>query len=183
MTSFLYPFLVALGIAFAITPVVKRFALRVGALTEPNSRSVHTVPTPHLGGVAIFVAFAAATLLFGRFPQRELYGILAGGAFSVVLELVPAQLSKLVSERLRIPTIGIGAGPDCDGQVQVFHDLLGLFAAFAPKHARRYADAGDIAQKAVEQYVSEVTRGQFPTMEHSFSLSDEVLKALAEEKN
>ncbi len=85
MTLFLYPFLVALGIAFAITPVVKRFAIRVGALTEPNSRSVHTVPTPHLGGMAIFVAFAAATALFGRFPQRELYGILAGGAFSIVL--------------------------------------------------------------------------------------------------
>jgi UDP-GlcNAc:undecaprenyl-phosphate GlcNAc-1-phosphate transferase len=88
VTSFLYPFLVALGVAFAITPVVKRIAIHVGAFTKPSSRSVHTVPTPHLGGVAIYLAFSVATVLFGRLPQKELYTILAGGAAAVILGMI-----------------------------------------------------------------------------------------------
>ena len=112
---------------------------------------------------------------------KDAEAVQEAGAFAVVLELVPAELSKLVSERLHIPTIGIGAGPDCDGQVQVFHDLIALFAAFSPKHAKIYANAGEIIQTAIAQYLSEVESGQFPTMDNSSSMSEEVLKALMEE--
>jgi 3-methyl-2-oxobutanoate hydroxymethyltransferase len=112
---------------------------------------------------------------------KDAEAVQEAGAFAVVLELVPAELSKLVSERLRIPTIGIGAGPGCDGQVQVFHDLLAMFTTFLPKHAKEYATLGDLAQNAIKQYVEEVGAGQFPTTENSSSMSEEVLKALVEE--
>jgi 3-methyl-2-oxobutanoate hydroxymethyltransferase len=100
------------------------------------------------------------------------------GAFAIVLELVTAPLAQMITERLEIPTIGIGAGPDCDGQVQVFHDILGLYEALLPRHARRYANAGEIMREAIRQYVQEVQERQFPTSENSFSMSDEVLAAL-----
>ncbi len=85
----------------------------------------------------------------------------AAGAFAVVLELVPAELAALVSEELAIPTIGIGAGAGCDGQVQVYHDLLGL-GTFTPKHAKRYAEVGKAITKAVSAYTSDVRGGTFP---------------------
>jgi len=100
------------------------------------------------------------------------------GAFAVVLELVPAPLARLITKRLRIPTIGIGAGPDCDGQVQVYHDLLGLFEAFVPKHARRYANLADAVRDAVGAYVADVREGRFPTEEHSFSMDESALTEL-----
>ena len=85
----------------------------------------------------------------------------AAGAFAVVLELVPAELAALVSEELTIPTIGIGAGAGCDGQVQVYHDLLGL-GTFTPKHAKRYAEVGAAITKAVTAYAADVRAGAFP---------------------
>ena len=90
------------------------------------------------------------------------------GAFSVVLEAVPASLAKEVGETLYIPTIGIGAGPDCDGQVLVLHDLLGLFDRFTPKFVKKYAHLRDQAMKAVKEYKQEVESGAFPNEEHSF---------------
>lgn len=94
----------------------------------------------------------------------------AAGAFAVVLELVPAELAALVSEELTIPTIGIGAGAGCDGQVQVFHDLLGL-GTFTPKHAKRYAEVGAAITKAVTAYTKDVRGGAFPA-EAQFSHLD-----------
>ena len=85
----------------------------------------------------------------------------AAGAFAVVLELVPAELAALVSEELTMPTIGIGAGAGCDGQVQVYHDLLGL-GTFTPKHAKRYAEVGAAITKAVTAYAADVRAGAFP---------------------
>jgi 3-methyl-2-oxobutanoate hydroxymethyltransferase len=98
------------------------------------------------------------------------------GAYAVVLELVPAGLSKAISERISIPTIGIGAGVDCDGQVQVFHDLLGLFSEFLPKHAKRYAEIGDSIVAAVSQYADDVRTGRFPTDKESFIQRENVLE-------
>jgi len=95
------------------------------------------------------------------------------GAFSIVLELVPAQVARAVTERLEIPTIGIGAGPDCDGQVQVFHDLLGLYPTLQFRHAKRYAELGEAIQAAVRSYIQDVQDGAFPTDAHSFSMSAE----------
>ncbi|PKQ37953.1 MAG: 3-methyl-2-oxobutanoate hydroxymethyltransferase [Actinobacteria bacterium HGW-Actinobacteria-1] len=101
----------------------------------------------------------------------------AAGAFAVVLELVPAELAAIVSEELSIPTIGIGAGGGCDGQVQVFHDLLGL-GTFQPKHAKRYADVGDAIRSAISAYTAEVRSGAFPAEENLSHLDAEVIGEL-----
>ena len=100
------------------------------------------------------------------------------GAYSVVLELVPAPLARLIAQRLTIPTIGIGAGPECDGQVQVLHDMLGLFTDFVPKHAKQYATLGDAMKQAFIDYAREVRDGDFPTEQQSFTMSEEVLAEL-----
>ncbi|NQW22702.1 MAG: 3-methyl-2-oxobutanoate hydroxymethyltransferase [SAR202 cluster bacterium] len=101
------------------------------------------------------------------------------GAFAVVLEVVPSQLARLITQRLKIPTIGIGAGPECDGQVQVLHDMLGLFTDFVPKHVKRYADLGEVVQASFAQYAQDVKEGSFPTKEHSFSMDESILENLA----
>jgi len=101
------------------------------------------------------------------------------GAFSIVLEAVPAPLSKLITERVSVPTIGIGAGPDCDGQVQVVSDLLGLFTDFVPKHAKQYAKLADIIKTSVSDYVSEVQAGSFPTAKQSYTMDEKIIAELA----
>jgi 3-methyl-2-oxobutanoate hydroxymethyltransferase len=100
------------------------------------------------------------------------------GAYAVVLELVPTPLAGLISQRLSIPTIGIGAGPQCDGQVQVLHDMLGLFTDFVPKHAKRYAHLGQAITEALEEYAREVRQGAFPTEKESFTMDEELLSEL-----
>lgn len=89
------------------------------------------------------------------------------GAFAVVLELLPAHVAREVTESITIPTIGIGAGPDCDGQVLVLPDLLGLNEGFAPKFLKRYANLAEIARNAVDKYAAEVRSGEYPDAEHS----------------
>lgn len=100
------------------------------------------------------------------------------GVFAVVLELVPAELARLVTERTSIPTIGIGAGPDCDGEVQVLHDILGLFPDFTPRHTKRYAELGTAIHEAASSYMREVRERAFPTAEQSSKLDPAVLEAL-----
>ncbi|HBJ31785.1 MAG TPA: 3-methyl-2-oxobutanoate hydroxymethyltransferase [Dehalococcoidia bacterium] len=101
------------------------------------------------------------------------------GAYAVVLECVPAALAQMITDRLSIPTIGIGAGAGCDGQVQVLHDFLGLFTDFLPKHARRYANLAETIQDAASQYISDVHLGKFPTDKESYKMSQSVLDELA----
>jgi len=101
------------------------------------------------------------------------------GAFSIVLETVPTQLATLITRELTIPTIGIGAGAGCDGQVQVINDILGSFTEFVPKHAKQYAKIADVARKAITQYNDEVTSGAFPTDEQGFNMDESVLAKLA----
>ena len=86
----------------------------------------------------------------------------AAGAFAIVLELIPAALAADVTQRLTIPTIGIGAGPDCDGQVQVWHDILGLYGDKTPKHAKRFGEIGQAIEAAVKDYIGQVSDGAFP---------------------
>lgn len=105
------------------------------------------------------------------------------GAYSVVLEGVPSQLAQIVTERLSIPTIGIGAGVHCDGQVQVFHDMMGLYSDFTPKHARKYANLADEMTGAVADYIDDVRAQSFPSEDESFTLSAEVLAALTSDSN
>lgn len=102
------------------------------------------------------------------------------GCFSIVLECVPAELAALITDRVSIPTIGIGAGPACDGQVLVFHDLLGIYDGLSPKFVRRYANAGDEMRKAIEKYLEDVRAGRFPdaTAESFHMSSTEELKRL-----
>jgi 3-methyl-2-oxobutanoate hydroxymethyltransferase len=102
----------------------------------------------------------------------------AVGCWGVVLELVPAPLAKLITERVAMPTIGIGAGPDCDGQVLVFHDMVGLFSGFTPTFVKRYAEAGATIKEAVARYAAEVRSGQFPSGGQSFGMKDDVVKRL-----
>lgn len=90
------------------------------------------------------------------------------GAFAIVIECVPEALGKRLTEMLSIPTIGIGAGPDCDGQVLVSHDILGLFGDFRPRFVKRYADLGEQIKQHVTEYCQEVREGKFPTQEHAF---------------
>jgi len=101
------------------------------------------------------------------------------GAFSIVLETVPAPLARIITEKVGIPIIGIGAGIDCDGQVQVINDILGSFTDFVPKHAKQYAKLTDIIRKAVTQYDNEVKAGKFPTEKHSSSMDESLLAELA----
>ncbi len=100
----------------------------------------------------------------------------AAGAFSLVLELVPMQLASEITRRLHIPTIGIGAGAGCDGQVQVWHDMLGLYSDFLPRHAKRYASLIDVIGGALQQYITEVQSGSFPTAEHAATMKEEELQ-------
>ena len=102
------------------------------------------------------------------------------GAFSIVLESVPSPVAQLASERLAIPTIGIGAGVGCDGQVLVLHDVLGLFGGFKPKFAKRYAELGPIVIDALKRFDADVRAGRFPDAEHSFPMKDTERAALEE---
>ncbi len=103
------------------------------------------------------------------------------GAFAIVLECTPAPLSKLITEKLSIPTIGIGAGPDCDGQVQVVSDILGIYTEFVPKHAKQYARLAGEIKTAISSYVSEVKSLSFPTMEQSYTMDASLIKQLQTE--
>jgi 3-methyl-2-oxobutanoate hydroxymethyltransferase len=103
------------------------------------------------------------------------------GAFAIVLECTPAPLSKLITQKLAIPTIGIGAGPDCDGQVQVISDILGLYTDFVPKHAKQYARLAGEIKNAVSSYISEVKSLSFPTMKQSYTMDESLVKQLKAE--
>ena len=99
---------------------------------------------------------------------RDAKGVEAAGAFAIVLEAIPRELAAEITKAVVIPTIGIGAGPDCDGQVLVLHDMLGLTFQNAPKFARRYANIGEIISKAVREYCADVQSGSFPTDAESY---------------
>jgi 3-methyl-2-oxobutanoate hydroxymethyltransferase len=109
---------------------------------------------------------------------RDALALERAGCFAIVLETVPTPLAGLVSRKLSIPTIGIGAGPLCDGQVQVVHDILGWYPDFMPKHARKYTDMGAALTTAFQQYMSDVESGVFPAEENSFPMDESELEGL-----
>lgn len=104
------------------------------------------------------------------------------GAFLIVLEAIPRQVAAQITNRLKIPTIGIGAGVDCDGQVLVYHDILGLFERFKPKFVKQFAQLGQEVVRAIHLYHEEVKSSLFPVEEHTFGLSDEVIQKLYGDK-
>jgi len=95
------------------------------------------------------------------------------GCYSIVLEAVPEPVARTISERVKIPTIGIGAGRGCDGQVLVYHDLLGLFERFRPKFVKQYANIGQISLQAIREFAAEVEEGRFPTSEHTYPIDED----------
>ncbi len=102
----------------------------------------------------------------------------AAGAFAVVLETVPTPLATLITKKINIPTIGIGAGGGCDGQVQVINDVIGSFTDFVPKHAKQYAKVAEVIRKAVTEYYNETKAGTFPTEAQGFKMDESILKEL-----
>jgi 3-methyl-2-oxobutanoate hydroxymethyltransferase len=140
-------------------------------------RAISSIDIPvmaHIGLTPQSVHRMGGYKVQGRNDQAErvmndALAIQDAGAFAVVLEGIPAKLAADISAKLTIPTIGIGAGPACDGQVLVIHDILGLCEKYSPKFVKRYADIAPLISGAVKQYVDEVRAGEFPTEEHSFS--------------
>ncbi len=108
----------------------------------------------------------------------EARAVEAAGAYAVVLECMPAKLATNISESISIPTIGIGAGNGCDGQVLVYQDMLGLFSDFMPKFAKKFADCGALVREGVSKYIEEVGDGSFPATEHEFKIDQEVVDAI-----
>lgn len=100
------------------------------------------------------------------------------GAFAVVIEAVPAALAQMITDAVSIPTIGIGAGAGCDGQILVYQDMLGMFSDFTPKFVKRYANVGEVMREAFASYAAEVASGAFPTEEHTYKIKDDVLEKL-----
>lgn len=100
------------------------------------------------------------------------------GAFAVVLEGIPSKLANLVTEKLDIPTIGIGAGNGCDGQVLVYQDMLGMFSDFTPKFVKRYANIGEVMKEAFQKYMEEIQNGAFPSSEHEYKIDDDIIEKL-----
>ena len=110
--------------------------------------------------------------------MEDARAVQAAGAFAVVLEAVPKKLATLITKELSIPTIGIGAGNGCDGQVLVYQDMLGMFSDFTPKFVKRYASVGEVMKEAFREYIKEVQSGAFPSEENEYKMDDEIIEKL-----
>lgn len=102
----------------------------------------------------------------------------AAGAFAIVLECVPAKLAEIITKSVSIPTIGIGAGADCDGQILVYQDMLGMFSNISPKFVKKFAEVGESMKNGFKKYIEEVNNGVFPSQEHTFSIDDKIIDKL-----
>ena len=129
------------------------------------------------GGYGLQAKKAAAAIAL----LEDAQALAEAGAFAIVLEKIPWEVAAAVTAGISIPTIGIGSGPDCDGQVLVYHDMLGMFEAFRPKFVKQYAGVGEIIADAVGQYVTEIRQGAFPAPEHAWRMDQVELAAFREE--
>lgn len=157
----------------------KEFAPQIRAITAASipvmghlgltPQSIHT-----LGGYRVQgkTEAAAQKLLEDALAVEE------AGAFALTLECVPAKLAELITSKLSIPTIGIGAGAGCDGQVLVYQDMLGMFNDYTPKFVKRFAEVGEVMQNAFAEYNRQVKEGSYPDEAHSFGMDEDVLKKL-----
>jgi 3-methyl-2-oxobutanoate hydroxymethyltransferase len=127
-------------------------------------QSTHSLGGPRIQGRD---PSAAASLL------ADARALEAAGAFAIVLELLPASVSRELSQRVSVPTIGIGSGPHCDGEIQLFHDLFGLYTDFMPRHTRRYLNVAHDVDSATRQFIRDVSEGVFPGAEQTSDLSPE----------
>jgi 3-methyl-2-oxobutanoate hydroxymethyltransferase len=161
--------------------------LEGGAEIVPIVEALVRAGVPVLGHVGLTPQTASALggyKLQGKDEARarqiveDALALEAAGCWGIVLELVPAPLAEMITARIAIPTIGIGAGPNCDGQVLVFHDMVGLFSGFTPTFVKRYAELGNAIREAVSRYADEVRSGAFPAGGQSFGMKDDVVKRL-----
>jgi 3-methyl-2-oxobutanoate hydroxymethyltransferase len=180
------PFLTYASVADAVSSArrlmqeagVQAVKLEGGAPVVDSVRRLNELGVPVMGHLGftpqsqhtLGVRVQARTAADARRLLADALALQAAGAFAVVLELVPAPLAEAVTARLDIPTIGIGAGAGCDGQVQVWHDLLGLGEGKPPRHAKVFADIGDAIEAALVAYVAAVESGAFPTVAQSSSM-------------
>jgi 3-methyl-2-oxobutanoate hydroxymethyltransferase len=150
----------------AVVPTVQRLSacgIPVIGHLGLTPQSVHA-----LGGYKVQARKAPCA----RRLLQDAQALQEAGVFAIVLEYVPAEVAKVVTQQLQVPTIGIGAGPHCDGEVQVFHDLLGLYDRFLARHTKRYAELGQAIENALGQYVEEVRSGAFPGEPNTFHQAD-----------
>jgi 3-methyl-2-oxobutanoate hydroxymethyltransferase len=156
--------------------------LERGGTSISRAKAVASAGVPVMGHVGLTPQTATVLGGFkaqGRTAEQarqlvdEALALEAAGCFSVVLEAVPAPVAKAVTEALAVPTIGIGAGPDCDGQVLVWHDMLGYYEGHAPRFVKRYADLGEVIVEALGRYAEEVRSGAFPEEQHTYAMPEE----------
>ncbi|MBU3185279.1 3-methyl-2-oxobutanoate hydroxymethyltransferase [Clostridium estertheticum] len=161
--------------------------LEGGAVVCPQIKAIVDAQIPVMGHIGLT---PQSVNMFGGFKVQGNNSIDAkkliedakkiedAGAFAITLECIPAKLAELISKEVTIPTIGIGAGGGCDGQILVYQDMLNMFEDFKPKFVKRFANVGDLMRSGFKSYIKEVTEGTFPSSEHCFKINDEILKSL-----
>ena len=161
--------------------------LEGGAAVCPQIRAITAAGIPvmaHLGLTPQSVNALGGNRVQGKTEAgaqkllEDAMAIQEAGAFAVVLECIPAKLADMITQRLEIPTIGIGAGAGCDGQILVYQDMLGLFTEYTPKFVKHFAELGKAMQEAFRAYDQEVKAGTYPALEHTFKIDDDVLEKL-----
>ncbi|MBU3175363.1 3-methyl-2-oxobutanoate hydroxymethyltransferase [Clostridium estertheticum] len=161
--------------------------LEGGAVVCPQIKAIVDAQIPVMGHIGLT---PQSVNIFGGFKVQGNNSIAAkkliedakkiedAGAFAITLECIPAKLAELISNEVSIPTIGIGAGGGCDGQILVYQDMLNMFEDFKPKFVKNFANVGDLMRSGFKSYIKEVNEGTFPSSEHCFKIDDEILKNL-----
>jgi 3-methyl-2-oxobutanoate hydroxymethyltransferase len=161
--------------------------LEGGAVVCPQIKAIVAAQIPVMGHIGLT---PQSVNMFGGFKVQgknisdakklieDAKKIEAAGAFAIVLECIPSKLADLISKEISIPTIGIGAGDGCDGQILVYQDMLNMFSDFKPKFVKSFANVGDLMRDGFKLYIKEVSEGTFPSAEHCFKIDDEILNKL-----
>jgi 3-methyl-2-oxobutanoate hydroxymethyltransferase len=167
------------GVKFEATPnhIEKTHAVVEMGIAVVGHVGLHPQAIGALGGMKV----QGKDVETARKVVREALALQEAGAFMIIIEAVPAKLSAYITKKLRVPTMSIGGGPHCSGQLLVTPDVLGMFDKFTPSFAKRYQDFNKLMQQAFKQYAEEVRTGAFPDEEHSYAMSDEVLKDIEDE--
>jgi len=167
------------GVKFEATPnhIEKTRAIVEMGIAVIGHVGLHPQAIGALGGMKV----QGKDLETARKVVREAFALQEAGAFMIIFEAVPAKLSTYITKKLRVPTMSIGGGPGCSGQLLVTPDVLGMFDAFTPRFAKRYQEFNKLMLQTFKQYAEEVRTGAFPDEEHSYAMSDEVLNAIEDE--
>ncbi|MEW5870838.1 MAG: 3-methyl-2-oxobutanoate hydroxymethyltransferase [Chloroflexota bacterium] len=167
------------AVKFEATPqhIEKTRAIVEMGIAVVGHVGLHPQSVGALGGLKV----QGKSIETARKVMREALALQEAGAFAIIFEAVPGKLSAYVTKKLHVPTISIGGGPGCSGQLLVTHDVLGLFDRFTPKFAKQYVDLAQTMRLTFDQYASEVRSGEFPGPEHTYGMSDEVLEAIIAE--